>query len=239
MIAPPVVSMGRRVRFRHVANALRAQSPRTVLDAGCGDGRFTAWLAARFPEAEVTGIDSERGLVAAAAKRYPALELHAGEIGSGVLDGRRFDLIVCTDVLEHIADDSAAFAWFADRLEPGGRLLLHVPGSPQRHFRSISQALRREVERGEGPHLREGYSSDELARLATGAGLRPVTIGATFVSLPVRFAVDLETWISDRGLRPLKLILLPALMAAVASERRPRPGARGNGRLLIAEPAAR
>jgi trans-aconitate 2-methyltransferase len=227
--------MGRRVRFRHVARAVEGLAPRSVLDAGCGDGRFTAWLAAHFPAAEVTGIDSEADLVAGARSRHPGLDLHVGEIGTSALDGREFDLIVCTDVLEHIPDDAAAFGWFADRLAPGGRLVLHVPSNDQRHFRSISEALRREVALGEGPHLREGYSEAELEDLAGRAGLRVVGAGATFASLPMRAAVDVETWLSTRRLRPLKLVLLPLLMAAVAIERRPRPGGRGNGRLLIAE----
>ena len=230
--------MGRRVRFRHVAHALSGLEPASVLDAGCGDGRFTAWLAVRFSSATVSGMDSDGDLVAAARLRYPALDLHVGEIGSSALEGRQFDVIVCTDVLEHIADDRAAFSWFASRLAPRGRLILHVPANDQRHFRSISEALRREVALGQGPHLREGYSAAKLERLAAEAGLGTVSLGSTFASLPVRLAVDVETWLSTRRIRPLKLVLLPALMAAVATERRPRPGERGNGRLLIAEGGA-
>jgi trans-aconitate 2-methyltransferase len=235
VISAPLASMGRRVRFRHVAHALQGREPASVLDAGCGDGRFTAWIADRFPSAAVTGMDSEPALVAAARARYPTLDLNVGEIGSSVLEGRRFDVIVCTDVLEHIADDRAAFAWLAERLAPGGRLVLHVPADDQRHFRSISEGLRREVALGEGPHLREGYSAEELARLAAGAGLSTVSVASTFVGLPVRLAVDVETWISTHGVRALKLVLLPVLMAAVATERRPHAGRHGNGRLLIAE----
>ena len=238
MISPPLLSIGRRVRFRHVRDAVEGLRPGQVLDAGCGDGRFTAWLHGRFPGAKVTGLDSNDELLARARARHPELDLRVGEVGSSALEGRRFDLIVCTDVLEHIADDRAALRWFADRLEPGGRLVLHVPADDQRHFRSISAALRREVELGQGPHLREGYSAGELQRLAGDAALRPVSVGATFVRLPVRLAVDIETWIAARGIRPLKLVLLPLLLAAAATERRPRAGERGNGRLLIAEAGA-
>ncbi len=40
---------------------------------------------------------------------------------------RRYDSIVCLNVLEHIADDAAAVARMARLLEPGGRLILQVP----------------------------------------------------------------------------------------------------------------
>ena len=232
----PLVSIGRRVRFRHVGAAVEGLSPRRALDAGCGDGRFTAWLSRRFPGAHVVGIDSDAELIARARAAAPQLDLRVGEVGSSGLDEERFDLIVCTDVMEHIPDDRAAFEWLAARLAPGGTLVMHVPSDRQRHFPSISESLRREIERGEGPHLREGYSAAELAQLASAAGLRVRTVAATFASAPVRWAVDTETWIQMRGLRPLKLPLLPALLGAAALERRPDPAGHGHGRLLVAEP---
>lgn len=230
----PLLSVGRRVRFRHVARAVDGLAPDRILDAGCGDGHFTAWLRARFPTAQVTGIDSDGGLVERARGRHPGLDLRVGKVGSATLEDQRFDLIVCTDVLEHIPDDRRAFSWFARRLEPGGTLVLHVPADQQGHFPSISAALQLELARGEGPHLREGYSGEYLGHLAAEAGLRVRRIGATFVSYPVRCAVDIETWIAMHGLRPLKLVLLPMLIGAAALERRPDPHGHGHGRLLVA-----
>jgi SAM-dependent methyltransferase len=230
----PLVSIGRRVRFRHVASAVDGWDPDSVLDAGCGDGRFTAWLQNRFPAARVTGIDSDGDLVERARARHPDLDLQVGEVGSAALEDRRFDLIVCTDVLEHIADDGAALSWFARRLSPEGKLVLHVPSDAQRHFPSISEALHLELALGQGPHLREGYSASELEALVSESGLCVFSNGATFVGYPVRWAVDTETWIAIRGLKPLKLLLLPALLGAAALERRPDPQGRGHGRLVVA-----
>jgi trans-aconitate methyltransferase len=239
LISPPLVSIGRRVRFRHVAGAVRGLEPRSVLDAGCGDGRFTAWLRDRFPTAQVMGVDADSVMVERARARHPNLDLRVLAVGSEALEDRRFDLIVCTDVLEHIADDKAAFSWFARRLSPEGRLILHVPSDNQRHFPSISEALRSEIARGQGPHLREGYTAGELGNLASEVGLRVLSVDATFVRYLVRLAVDTETWISMHGLRPLKLVLVPALLAAAALERHPDPQGHGHGRLLVAASAPR
>ncbi|MDQ6937919.1 MAG: methyltransferase domain-containing protein, partial [Actinomycetota bacterium] len=49
-----------------------AEQPRRVLDLGCGDGGFTAWLVRRWPTAEVLGIDSSAEMITRAAE-------HAGD----------------------------------------------------------------------------------------------------------------------------------------------------------------
>ncbi len=44
--------------FHDLVSRLAAESPRRVVDLGCGPGTLTATLAARWPEAEVVGLDS-------------------------------------------------------------------------------------------------------------------------------------------------------------------------------------
>jgi glycosyltransferase involved in cell wall biosynthesis len=73
---------------------------------------------------------------------------------------RRYDSIVCLNVLEHIADDRAALARMARLLAPGGRLILQVPQY---------QLLFSEMDRELGHQRR--YDADELADKLAGAGL--------------------------------------------------------------------
>lgn len=154
----------------------------------------------------------------------------------GALLHERFDLIVCVDVMEHIPDDVAAFGWLADHLEPGGALVMHVPASPQRHLlRSIDRAITAEVEAGEGPHVREGYGADEALALLRAAGLQPRSVSFTFHGWALRLAEDLDTVIHRRGLRSLKAIVLPMLLLASYSERRPAATAPGYGLIVVAD----
>src|SRR5687768_13678400 len=53
--------------FHELVARVGAESPRTVVDLGCGEGALTASLAARWPEARITGIDSSPEMLAAAA----------------------------------------------------------------------------------------------------------------------------------------------------------------------------
>lgn len=234
----PLLAVGRRVRQRHVVGALgAARAPARILDAGCGEGRILEALARRWPRAEIVGIDEDeevleraRALVAG----HPRVELRRGLVGGAPLGGR-FDLVVCVDVMEHIRDDAAAFAWLAAHLAPGGVLVLHVPASPQRHvLRSVDRAIGAEVAAGDGPHVREGYGAEDARALLRAAGLRVLSLGFTFHRGPLRLAEDLDTVIHRRGLRPLKAALLPLLLLAAGSERRPAATGPGYGLIVVA-----
>ena len=58
----------------------------------------------------------------------------------GELSGRRFDTIVCLNVLEHIDDDLGSLEAMYSLLEPGGKLVLLVPAFPGL-YGSLDRAL--------------------------------------------------------------------------------------------------
>ena len=79
-------------------------NPRRVLDIGCGVGH-TAWRMARaWPQAQVVGSDiSPMSIeVAQTCFKLPNLSYHTGPLAESVT-GDGFDLVVMTDVYEHIA----------------------------------------------------------------------------------------------------------------------------------------
>jgi 2-polyprenyl-3-methyl-5-hydroxy-6-metoxy-1,4-benzoquinol methylase len=85
--------------------------------------------------------------------------------------GRRFDQIVCLEVIEHLLDDHTLIVKLASCLNPGGQLLLTTPFDEHRPL------YRERLSANEdGGHVRWGYSVDQLCTLATGAGLNVVEI---------------------------------------------------------------
>jgi cyclopropane fatty-acyl-phospholipid synthase-like methyltransferase len=239
MIDRPVLSVGRRVRLRHLLRALQPLlgPGKFMLDAGCSDGRLAANVASAHLDCEVVAVDiDEDALVAARARaaRLPNMRVKRAAIGNSHSLGP-FDVIVCADVLEHIADDKGAFAWLSESLRPGGDLLLHVPADPQQHaFETLREAMDEEIAGQKGPHLRVGYSSKCLHELAVAAGLIIVAEEWTFHNPLTRFAADLDTWTYLRHARPVKLALLPLLLGAGELERAPSRSHPGNGLLLHA-----
>lgn len=68
-----------------------------------------------------------------------------------------FDLLVASDVLEHITDDNAAMKGVYDLLAPGGLAYLHTPGGDM-------YAPLDSVDRQHG-HVRHGYSMEQIQNL--------------------------------------------------------------------------
>lgn len=135
--------------YRHAATLVGG---RRVLDAGCGEGFGTATLSPLA--AELVGVDYSADAVAECRRLWsgaarPNLRFEQVDLTRPGDFRERFDVVVCFQVLEHIRDSTPFLRALAERLAPGGLLLLTTPN----RLRSAS----------ENPyHVRE-YTAAELA----------------------------------------------------------------------------
>jgi 2-polyprenyl-3-methyl-5-hydroxy-6-metoxy-1,4-benzoquinol methylase len=133
-----------------------------VLDIGCGNGTLMARLLGAMPGLQLGGIEFSETAVAAA----PASVRERIRVGSLFdtlpLLHERFDLIICSEVLEHIEDASAAMRLIAAALAPGGKLVLTVPCG-KRWWSRLDEHV---------GHFRR-YELHELRALVEAAGLAP------------------------------------------------------------------
>ena len=145
---------GERARpFADLVARIDAESPRTVLDLGCGEGALTASLAQRWPGARVTGVDSSDSMLAAAdAHALPGrVEFTAGDVAYWEPDGP-VDVVVSNAVLHWVPGHDRVMARWAGWLSPGGSVAVQVPGN----FRAPTHALLAEL-------CRSPRWSDQLA----------------------------------------------------------------------------
>ncbi len=101
-----------------------------VLDAGCGTGLLLERLP---PGHALAGLDCSEYALALAARRLAGREadLRHGKLpGECPFESASLDLVLLTDVLEHIEDDLGALRELRRVIRPGGRLLLTVPALP-------------------------------------------------------------------------------------------------------------
>jgi|SRR5262245_42965269 len=92
----------RRVQLAVAAAEYLLERPiRTVLDVGCGEGRWRALLLRARPGIRYLGVDSSEYVVARYGRRRNLRLARFGQLGRLGLKGR-FDLIVCSDVLHYI-----------------------------------------------------------------------------------------------------------------------------------------
>ena len=108
----------------------------SVLDIGCGGGLLAEPMTRLG--ARVTGVDADAAGIAAAIA-------HAGEMGLEIeyradaaevlaAEGRRFDAVVASEVIEHVADREAFADALAALLRPGGVLVLTTINRTRRSY---------------------------------------------------------------------------------------------------------
>lgn len=113
---------------RDLLAALPAIEARTAIDIGCGPGNSTELLAARFPGAAVSGIDSSADMIAAARMRLPALRFELADIQSWIAGrGAGFDVILANAVLHWVPDHTRVFTALVGKLAPRGALAVQMP----------------------------------------------------------------------------------------------------------------
>ena len=123
-------------RRRLVHRLVKALKPLRTLDIGCGSGLMTKVLAKTSTEVIAVDVSEE------------AIEVSRGILGETtnvllkVVDvfqpsdaisdwNGSFDLVVLSEVLEHIQDDESALDTVRELLGEGSWLLLTVPGDPR------------------------------------------------------------------------------------------------------------
>ena len=103
----------------------------TVLDAGCGVGYGTAYLAVEA--SHVTGIDVSDETIAYAKQRYggPQTEFRVGDLQALEWPDESFDAVCSFETIEHVADGPAAVREAARVLRPDGVYVVSTPRAEQ------------------------------------------------------------------------------------------------------------
>jgi SAM-dependent methyltransferase len=142
---------------RHAFEALRRGAQVVALDAGMDEVvQVRAVMAAMLDAGEISPETVRAGGIQANALRLPFADA-------------RFDRIVASEVLEHIADDTTAIAELARVLRPGGTMAVTVPRCGPEVLNWLLSDAYHEVP---GGHIRI-YRRAELRRRVGAAGLRP------------------------------------------------------------------
>jgi SAM-dependent methyltransferase len=87
--------------------AATASPPAVVLDVGCGTGRLLRAAAARWPEAQLIGVDPAQGMVDVARELTPGATFHRGLAEALPLADASVDLVTSTLSFHHWRDQAA------------------------------------------------------------------------------------------------------------------------------------
>lgn len=116
---------------RRIHRLRRRVASGRFLDVGCNLGY--AVEAARRMGYHATGIDLDPAAIDRAQQAFPACYFRADPLEELAQETTKFDLVFCSEVIEHAADVEAFARSLSGTLRPGGLLYLTTPDAG--HFR--------------------------------------------------------------------------------------------------------
>ena len=109
-------------------NAQCDSSVAKILDAGCGEGFISNLIFRNCKDVEITGLEYTEEALQIAREMNPLATFVQGDIAKMPFASRSFDIVLCTEVLEHLADPLAALAELLRVAK--GALIITVPHEP-------------------------------------------------------------------------------------------------------------
>jgi trans-aconitate 2-methyltransferase len=154
-------------------------TPRRAIDLGCGTGEITLALKARWPDAEVLGLDSSAAMLDKARALGGAVDWVQADIADWS-PAQAFDLIFSNAALQWLDGHEALFPRLLAALAPGGVLAVQMP----RNFAAPSHRLMRET-------ASEGPWRDRLSKVLR---TEPVLPPERYYDLLAPIASELDLW---------------------------------------------
>jgi 2-polyprenyl-3-methyl-5-hydroxy-6-metoxy-1,4-benzoquinol methylase len=143
--------------YEEIAQLCDALEPTSVIDVGCGGGDLLLRVTRDSEDIRAVGVDSARSAVNRAQELVPQGRFFAGDATQLELD-ETFDLVLCTEVLEHVRDPAAILDALERFCGSDGTIVITVPDGAIDTFEGHSQF----------------WTEAELAALLEPRGLREI-----------------------------------------------------------------
>ncbi len=234
-----------RLRIWHLVKELKRlgywkNAPLSLLDAGGGEGAFAYYCARRFPQWQVVVADNESDTLNRGHKIKQQLNLDNLDVRFAALlafnEVDTYDVVICSDVLEHIEDDELVVQNLARSLKPRGVVILTSPSIPQR--KHLPLVARRERQIGFHPsdygHVRDGYAKKDMYRMFADANLEVNAIRWTYGRFGT-LMFDLFFITGDSRPNPLVYMALFPLYMGLSVLDVSLPNASGCGILVVGQ----
>jgi 2-polyprenyl-3-methyl-5-hydroxy-6-metoxy-1,4-benzoquinol methylase len=123
--------------FRNLVNLTSSRQVDSILDVGCGEGFTLNRLREKGIGKNLEGLEHSKDAIGLGKKIYPQIKIKQGDIYNLPYEDNAFDLVLCTEVLEHLENPETALR---ELIRVSKRyLVVSVPNEP---FFMLAQLIR-------------------------------------------------------------------------------------------------
>lgn len=123
----PVVRFVMANRLDSIAKIISTGKNLKILDAGCGTGHMIKLLHEKRKDNIYYGIDTSAAALQIAKERCPSAKLEIMDVSNIGFKDEFFDVVICTEVLEHMVNYQTAVREFKRVLKKNGCLIITFP----------------------------------------------------------------------------------------------------------------
>lgn len=188
----------------HKLQRVKGQSL-AVLDVGCGAGITLRHLATSAPGkiGRYVGIDRQAERLKVRYRDVGAIDVDFHNIDlDDDWDVGRFDVVWCSEVIEHLMNDTGQVRKMMRAVKPGGMVLITAPCFEfVKHIGASFPPILKTSATQDGGHVRHGYRIEDMERLALEAGLLVESIDGvnrlTLAETEKRYTTHGASWIMN------------------------------------------
>ncbi len=222
---------------RDLVARIAIENPRRVIDLGCGPGNSTEVLAARWPGAKLTGLDSSAEMIARARSLHPDWRWQAGDIAAWTDGEECFDVVFSNAAMQWVPDHARIFPRLLAHVAPGGALAVQMPGNFEAEAHRLMRAVAAGFPAADGVREWFAHGAEFYYDVLTPLAARVELWSTEYVHV-MDGPEGIVEWYSGSGMRPF-LDALPTddererfkaeYLAAIRDAYSPRP----DGRVLF------
>lgn len=160
-------------------NRIALGAPAEITDLGCGSGNVTTFLARRWPQAEIRGVDSSSTMLSEAARTLPTAQFQCVDIAE-YIPARPLALLFSNAALQWLPDHSHLLPRLFSFLSPGGVLAVQMPATGGEPYRVLQREL-----------ARQGPWASQLGDVPSA---RPILTPNAYFDLLAPLAASVEIW---------------------------------------------
>lgn len=188
---------------------LDLESPRTIVDLGCGTGNSTQVLHSRWPQAEVCGIDNSPAMLEVARRDYPRQSWRLAEIVDWSAE-QPYDLVFSNAALHWLPNHDRLVQHLLSQVADGGALAFQIPSRTypevRQHIHDIALAPAW-AERMVAPRSALTMEAPSFYYDVLSSGTTKLDIWETEYGLVMQDRAAIVDWIASTGLRPFLEVL--------------------------------